>query len=81
MKRCCSETEAVFSGLIVRKAKKNIHEDALDTNARLKNFCSQKALITSITLTLTKTTWVSKIFTLTRKVIQCLHKTLSGITI
>ena len=40
--KCSPEIKVVFSGLIVQKDKKKIHKDIIDTNARLKNFYSQK---------------------------------------
>ena len=75
VKKCSPETKVVFSGLIVRKDKNNIHKDVIDRNARLKYFCSQNKLIVSKTPTLTKAMWVPKSFTTTRKAIQCLRKT------
>ena len=42
VKKSSQETKVVFSGLIVRKDKKNIYKDKIDTNGRLKNFRSQK---------------------------------------
>ena len=40
--KCSPEIKVVFSGIIVQKDKKKIHKDIIDTNARLKNFYSQK---------------------------------------
>ena len=51
----------------IAQKDKNIHKDIIDTNVRLKNYCSQKTSTMSTTPVLTKTTWVLKSFTLTRK--------------
>ena len=69
-KKCSSETKVVFSGLIVWKDKKDTHKDVIDTNSRLKNFFDTTNIkedhlgVTKLHL---------------NKVIQCFHKTLSGI--
>ena len=42
VKRFSPKTKSVFSSLIVRKDKKNIDKEVLDTNARQRNLCNQK---------------------------------------
>ena len=37
-------TQLAFSLIIVRKDKKNLEKSIIETNARLKNYCSQKGL-------------------------------------
>ena len=37
-------TQLPFSSIIVRKDKKNLEKNIIETNARLKNYCSQKGL-------------------------------------
>ena len=71
VKRISSGTKIAFSNIIYRKDKQNIiyrkgkrniakHWHArIDTNSRLKNFCSQKN--TSLIATQGKSIWVLKI--------------------
>ena len=42
VKRFSPQTKLVFPSLIVRKDKKNIDKEVVDTNAGLRNFCNQK---------------------------------------
>ena len=37
-------TQLAFSSIIVRKDKENLEKKTIETNARLKNYCSQKGL-------------------------------------
>ena len=37
-------TQLAFSSIIIRKDKKNSEKSIIETNARLKNYCSQKGL-------------------------------------
>ena len=41
-RRIPSDTKIVFSNIIFRKDRRNTDKQHIDTNARLKNFCSQK---------------------------------------
>ena len=42
VKRFSSVTKIALSNIIYRKDKRNIDKQRIDTNSRLKNFCSQK---------------------------------------
>ena len=37
-------TQLAFSSIIIRKDKENLEKKTIETNARLKNYCSQKGL-------------------------------------
>ena len=39
-----TSTQLAFSSIIVKKDKKNLEKSIIETNVRLKNFCSQKGL-------------------------------------
>ena len=69
------QVKLVFSGLIVRKDKKNINKRVLGKNVRLRNFCNQKNFITSITPLSKKIIWGQKSYTLIKEAIRWLPKT------
>ena len=69
------QVKLVFSGLIVRKDKKNINKGVLDRNVRLRNFCNPKNFIKSITPLSKKIIWGQKSYTLIKEAIRWFHKT------
>ena len=44
VKRNSPNTKIAFSSITIRKDKKGIDKNVVETNARLKNYCSQKKL-------------------------------------
>ena len=44
VKRISPNTKIAFSSITIRKDKKGIDKNVVETNARLKNYCSQKKL-------------------------------------
>ena len=44
MKRISPNAKIEFSSITIRKDKKGIDKNVVETNARLKNYCSQKKL-------------------------------------
>ena len=42
VKRISTNTKNAFSSITIRKDKKGIGKNVVETNARLKNYCSQK---------------------------------------
>ena len=44
VQRISPNTKIAFSSITIRKDKKGIDKNVLETNARLKNYCSQKKL-------------------------------------
>ena len=44
VKRISPNTKIAFSIITIRKDKKGINKNVVETNARLKNYCNQKKL-------------------------------------
>ena len=48
VKRISPNTKIAISSIAIRKDKKGIDKNYVETNARLKNYCSQKKIILKI---------------------------------